>query len=337
MAFLEIETLKKNFGKERVLNGIDFSMDKGELAVIVGASGCGKTTFLRILAGLDHADSGKILLDGKDITGTEPGKRGIGMVFQKYSLFPNMTVRENIGYGLRVKGCSSEEILKKTDEMLEIVHLTGKADAYPAAISGGQQQRTAFARAMVVNPQILLLDEPFSALDAELRKELRDEFKRIQRDTGLTAVLVTHDQEEAMLLADKIHVMNKGMLEQSGTPEEVYMHPKTLYAASFMGECNIIPSDLFNKAAGCKLSADYAVIRNENILLKDKACDEPDSVLIPAVITESIFCGKTVKYEFASSDMKLKAERPAQENCIFKKGDKVTVIIKRDQVIGLDR
>ena len=221
--------------------------------------------------------------------------------------------------------------------MLEIVHLTGKADAYPSALSGGQQQRTAFARAMVVNPQILLLDEPFSALDTNLRKELRDEFKRIQRDTGLTAVLVTHDQEEAMLMADMIHVMNKGVLEQSGTPEEVYMHPKTLYSASFMGDCNIIPSDLFNRAAGCSVSEDYAVIRNENILLKDKACDESDSVLIPAVITESIFCGKTVKYEFVSSGMKLKAERPWQEGCIFEKGDKVTIIIKTDHVIGLDR
>lgn len=337
MAFLEIETLEKKFGKEKVLNGIDFSMDKGELAVIVGASGCGKTTFLRILAGLDRADSGKILLDGKDITETEPGKREIGMVFQKYSLFPNMTVRENIGYGLRVKGCSSEEIRKKTDEMLEIVHLTEKADAYPSVLSGGQQQRTAFARTMVVNPQILLLDEPFSALDAELRKELRDEFKRIQRDTGLTAVLVTHDQEEAMLMADMIHVMNKGVLEQSGTPEEVYMHPKTLNVASFMGDCNIIPSGLFSMVTGCSLSADYAVIRNENILLKDKACDEPYSVLIPAVITESTFCGKTVKYELASSGMKLKAERPSQEKCIFEKGDKVTVIINTDHVIGLDR
>ena len=337
MSFFEIKTIEKSFGKEKVLNGIDFSMDEGELAVIVGASGCGKTTLLRVLAGLESADSGQILLEGKDITGTEPGKRGVGMVFQKYSLFPNMTVSENIAYGLRVKGCSPAGIRKKTDEMLEIVHLTEKAESYPVTLSGGQQQRAAFARAMVVNPSILLLDEPFSALDPELRKELRDEFKRIRRETGLTAILVTHDQEEAMLLADTLHVMNKGKLEQSGIPEEVYTHPKTLYAASFMGDCNIIPADVFHTAAGRSIGAEYAVIRNEKILLTDKACDEPDAVLIPAVVTESVFCGKTVKYTISSSEMTLKAEMPTQEDCIFRKGDKVTAVIRPENVIGLNR
>ena len=338
MSYLNIENLEKTYGKEKVIKGFNLQLEQGELAVIVGASGCGKTTLMRILVGLEYADSGKILLNGKDISDLKPGQREIGMIFQKYSLFPNMTVRENIAYGLRVKKCPNKEIFEKTDEMLEMIHLTEKADAWPSTLSGGQQQRVAFARAMIVRPQILLLDEPFSALDTELKKELRGEIKRIQRETGLTAIFVTHDREEAMVLADRLFIMHDGTIEQCGKPWDVYNNPKTLYAASFIGDCNIIPADQFKEAAGFSPEAGYAVIRNEKILLKEKGDSDPEAVLIPVTVSDAEFCGKTVKYTLSSaSGMILKAEMPSQEDIHFQKGDHATVEIKKENVIGLDR
>lgn len=338
MSYLNIENLEKTYGKEKVIKGLSIQLEKGELAVIVGASGCGKTSLMRILVGLDYADSGKLILNGKDISDLKPGQREIGMIFQKYSLFPNMTVRENIAYGLKVKKCPKKEIFEKTDEMLEMIHLTEKADAYPSTLSGGQQQRVAFARAMIVRPQILLLDEPFSALDTELKKELWGELKRIQRETGLTAIFVTHDREEAIVLADRLFIMHNGRIEQCGNPQEVYNNPKTLYAASFIGDCNIIPADQFKEAAGFSPEAGYAVIRNEKILLKEKAHSDPNAALIPVTVSDAVFCGKTAKYTLLSaSGMILKAEIASQEDIHFQKGDIATAEIKKENVIGLNR
>ena len=206
----------------------------------LGPSGCGKTTILRAIGGFNQIDSGRILLDGKEIQNLQPEKRPTGMVFQSYNLWPHMTVYENMAFGMQIRKCPKEQIKKEIKKMLELVRMEGSEKKYPNQLSGGQQQRIAIARALVLKPSLLLLDEPFSALDAKIRGQMREELKRIQREAGLTVIFVTHDQEEAMAISDRIAVMRRGYMEQVGKPEEIYDHPKTRFVAEFIGEMNFI-------------------------------------------------------------------------------------------------
>ena len=206
----------------------------------MGPSGCGKTTILRAIGGFNQIDSGRILLDGKEIQNLQPEKRPTGMVFQSYNLWPHMTVYENMAFGMQIRKCPKEQIKKEIKKMLELVRMEGSEKKYPNQLSGGQQQRIAIARALVLKPSLLLLDEPFSALDAKIRGQMREELKRIQREAGLTVIFVTHDQEEAMAISDRIAVMRRGYMEQVGKPEEIYDHPKTRFVAEFIGEMNFI-------------------------------------------------------------------------------------------------
>ena len=238
---LELKNIKKSFQEgEDVLESICLTAKKGEFVTLLGSSGCGKTTTLRIIAGLEQPDSGQVFLNGKDVTSLEPNQRNVNTVFQNYALFPHMNVADNIGYGLKLKKTPKAEISRRVKEMLELVQLSGFEKRKPSELSGGQRQRVAIARALVNNPEVLLLDEPLGALDLQLRRAMQHELKRLQKKLGITFIYITHDQEEAINMSDTIAVMNHGRFEQIGTPDEIYNHPKTSYVATFVGNANIL-------------------------------------------------------------------------------------------------
>jgi len=237
---LQLDNIEKSYGNQRILAGLNLSIHQGEFITLLGSSGCGKTTTLRIIAGLERPDSGRILLEGKDVTDDEPNQRNVNTVFQNYALFPHMTVERNIGYGLRLKRIDKSVIKETVYKALELVQLVGFGKRMPSELSGGESQRVAVARALVNNPKVLLLDEPLSALDLQLRRQMQLELKRLQKHLGITFVYITHDQEEALNMSDRIVVMRDGKFEQIGTPTEVYDHPKTSYVARFVGSANII-------------------------------------------------------------------------------------------------
>ena len=238
---LELKNIKKSFTEgEAVLDNISLVISKGEFITLLGSSGCGKTTTLRIIAGLEQPDEGSVWLDDREVTGMEPNQRDVNTVFQNYALFPHMNVAENIGYGLKLKKVPKNEIKKKVSQMLELVQLEGYEKRKPSELSGGQKQRVAIARALVNNPKVLLLDEPLGALDLQLRRAMQIELKHLQKKLGITFIYITHDQEEAINMSDRIAVMKDGRIEQIGTPDEIYNHPKTSYVATFVGNANIL-------------------------------------------------------------------------------------------------
>jgi putative spermidine/putrescine transport system ATP-binding protein len=238
MAFLELQNLHRDFGTVKALDGIEIELGEGEFLSLLGPSGCGKTTALRLVAGFDRPDAGRIVVDGKDITSVSPNKRDMGMVFQAYSLFPNMTARQNVEYGLKIRGRDKSDRRNRVGELLELVGLGHAGDRYPHQLSGGMQQRVALARALAIEPRVLLLDEPLSALDAKVRVQLREEIRRIQLELGITTLYVTHDQEEALSVSDHVAVMYGGRIEQMGSPAEMYSAPATPFVAEFIGTMN---------------------------------------------------------------------------------------------------
>lgn len=241
MAYLSLSNLSKVYGSVAAVEDFNLEVDKGEFVSFLGPSGCGKTTTLRMIAGFEMPTTGTITLDGQDITYTSPNQRNVGMVFQSYALFPNLTIGQNIGFGLQVRKIPEPEIKKRVDEMLSLVHLESHINKYPYQLSGGQQQRIALSRALAINPRVLLLDEPLSALDAKIRVELRLEIRRIQQTMGITTIYVTHDQEEALLISDRVVVMSQGRMEQVGTPATIYNFPSSEFVAQFVGQLNMLP------------------------------------------------------------------------------------------------
>jgi putative spermidine/putrescine transport system ATP-binding protein len=250
MTFLELTGVQKRFGDVAAVEDFNLAAERGEFVSFLGPSGCGKTTTLRMIAGFEHPTAGTIVVDGKDITRQPPNRRNVGMVFQSYALFPNMTVADNIGFGLRVRKRPRAQILQRVEELLGLIHLEGRGNRYPYQLSGGQQQRVALARALALEPQVLLLDEPLSALDAKIRVALRKEIRSIQRQLGITTVYVTHDQEEALSLSDRVVVMSEGRIEQIGTPAEIYNFPATPFVASFVGTLNLVVAKVVESNAG---------------------------------------------------------------------------------------
>lgn len=264
---LELKEIKKSFTEgEAVLDNISLEISKGEFITLLGSSGCGKTTTLRIIAGLEQPDAGSVWLDGREVTGLEPNQRDVNTVFQNYALFPHMNVAENIGYGLKLKKVPKNEIRKKVSQMLELVQLEGYERRKPSELSGGQKQRVAIARALVNNPKVLLLDEPLGALDLQLRRAMQIELKHLQKKLGITFIYITHDQEEAINMSDRIAVMRDGRIEQIGTPDEIYNHPKTSYVATFVGNANIlhgVAESIQGENAIVKIGNDRVIVKLE--------------------------------------------------------------------------
>lgn len=283
---LRLENIYKAFEQTPVLKGINLDVEEGEFITLLGSSGCGKTTTLRIIAGLEQAEKGKVWLNGEDITDLAPNKRNVNTVFQNYALFPHMTVAENIGYGLKIRKAPKAEIEQKVERMLRLVQLEGFGERRPDQLSGGQRQRVAIARAVINEPGVLLLDEPLGALDLKLRRQMQQELKRIQKQLGVTFIYITHDQEEAINMSDRIAVMREGRFEQIGTPNEIYYKPRTSYVASFVGDANIY------KEAG----KTYAV-RAENVLM-----DGEEACVMEAVIREKSFAGGQLRIVFELKD-----------------------------------
>jgi putative spermidine/putrescine transport system ATP-binding protein len=250
MPYLELHALERDFGTVKALDGVDVRLEQGEFLSLLGPSGCGKTTALRLVAGFDRPDAGSILVDGHDITRVAPNKRDMGMVFQAYSLFPNLTAAQNVEFGLRIRRQSRHDRQRRVGELLELVGLGHAGDRYPHQLSGGMQQRVALARALAIEPRVLLLDEPLSALDAKVRVQLREEIRRIQLELGITTLYVTHDQEEALSVSDHVAVMNRGRIEQMGSPAEMYSAPATPFVAEFIGTMNRLEATVVDGAAG---------------------------------------------------------------------------------------
>jgi putative spermidine/putrescine transport system ATP-binding protein len=296
MSFLELQGLAKHYGDFSAVAECTLSVAKGEFVCLLGPSGCGKTTTLQMVAGFVQPSAGRILLDGKDITDVKPDKRGLGIVFQSYALFPHMTVAENVGFGLEMRGVATAERRKRVAETLELVHLNAMGERYPRELSGGQRQRVAMARALVIQPPVLLLDEPMGALDAKLREEMQIELRLLQHRVGITTIMVTHDQAEAMTLADRVVLMNKGRIEQVARPFDMYEQPNGRFSSTFLGKANVFEGRVSGgvfEAKGLRLPVGGAATAGEvdYIVRPEKMEFASGNALVHGPVSARVFLG----------------------------------------------
>ena len=334
MAYIEFKNIDKFYGDNHVLKGINLEINKGDFVTLLGPSGCGKSTLLRCLAGLEQISGGQILLDGEDITNKDPKDRNIGMVFQQYSLFPNMTVEENLSFGLKLQKLDTSEINRRVKDAIDMVELKGKEKEYPANLSGGQQQRVALARGIVMQPKVLLLDEPLSAIDAKLRKSLQTSIRRIHKNLGLTSVFVTHDQDEAMVMSDVIHLFHDGKIEQSGSPVEVYTKPVTPFAAGFIGSYNILDAAAMKRMTNRDWQGGQVAIRPETFFLsKDQITTE--DYCMEGTITDSVPRGNVLRYSVNVNDVEVYADVLFRSASIYDIGDKIHIGISGRNCVRL--
>ncbi|MGL4533646.1 MAG: ABC transporter ATP-binding protein [Fusobacteriaceae bacterium] len=334
MGFLVGKNLEKKYGENVIFKNIDFNIKHGEFVTLLGPSGCGKSTLLRCLAGLNPTDDGDIYIDGENVTAKSPKERGIGMVFQNYALFPNMTVAKNISFGLEMKKMKKDEIDKKVKEVLKLVHLEEKEHFYPDQLSGGQKQRVAIARSLAVEPKILLLDEPLSALDAKVRKSLRDQLKEIQKKMKITTIFVTHDQEEALTISDRIFVMDKGKIVQIGTPEEIYTSPKSLFMAEFMGSYNILDEEKSLKLLD-KYFIGNVALRPEAIYIREKSRNYnlDDFIIREAEVKDITILGNVIRYVVQCNSVELRVDLLNRgENKIYNPGSTLEIMILKKEI-----
>jgi len=345
MGFIELHEITKSFGNNIVVKNLSLSVEEGEFLSFLGGSGCGKTTTLRMIAGFETPTSGQILVEGKDVSRVPPARRNLGMVFQNYALFPNMTVRKNIAFGLKIAKVPAQEIHSRVDEMLTLIHLENYGDRYPHQLSGGQQQRVALARAIAVRPKALLLDEPLSALDAKIRVQLRDDIRNIQQKLGITTIYVTHDQEEAMSISDRIAVMRNGRIEQVGTPFDIYNTPATSYVASFIGTLNLLEGYVVDAARGgvdlngtvVRTVSDLRGLEGKKIRLTvrpealsvarhDDTGADPDVNNIAGTVERVKFLGSTVRFVMRFGETFMSMDRFNDSQLILpKNGDSIQV------------
>lgn len=333
MGYISFDRVNKYFGDHHVLKDITLEVAKGNMVTLLGPSGCGKSTLLRCLAGLEEVSSGSVFLDGQDITGEAPRKRGIGMVFQQYSLFPNMTSAQNVAFGLNMKKLPKDDVQRKVSEILQVVGLGDKMDSYPAQLSGGQQQRVALARAIVTEPKVLLLDEPLSAIDAKLRRSLQIEIRRIQREFNMTTIFVTHDQDEAMVMSDEIHLFKQGTIEQSGSPTHLYTQPVSKFAASFIGNYNILTAAEFLQAGGEEVDCPDVAIRPEIVRINrdDEPGDAPRYHL-SGVICNSISHGNLIRYTVDCNGVEINADMMFEANSLLELEQTVQLSIRKSNI-----
>ena len=353
MAYLEINNVNKSFSKDTVaVQDFNLQVEAGELVSFLGPSGCGKTTTLRMVAGFETPTTGRIVINGKEVTDVPPNLRNVGMVFQAYALFPNMTVAGNIGFGMKIAKKPQEQIKKRVEEMLKLIHMEAFGDRYPYQLSGGQQQRVALARALALSPTILLLDEPLSALDAKIRVSLRSEIRAIQQQLGITTIYVTHDQEEALSISDRVVVMYQGRIEQVGPPFEIYNFPATEFVAQFIGTLNSLAAEVVDpaaqilKIAGQKIQAAEGVenkqpgskvmisIRPERLSF---VSEEKKANLLECTVETITFLGSIVRIRVKVGDILLNMDtfnNPFLE--LPKIGDKTQVTFSREAILVLD-
>ncbi|PEZ06216.1 ABC transporter ATP-binding protein [Bacillus sp. AFS018417] len=333
MSYVTIKNLMKSFNNQTVLHDISLSFKEGEFVTLLGPSGCGKSTLLRTLAGLTEMDSGTIQIDGKDVTNAKPKDRQVGMVFQAYALFPNMTVEENVAFGLKMKKMDKETIRQKVSRMITLVGLQGKEQSYPRELSGGQQQRVALARSLVTEPKVLLLDEPLSALDAQIRKSLQKLLKSIQQELNMTTVLVTHDQEEAMAVSDKIYILNAGHIAQSGTPHEIYTHPTNEFVARFIGNYNVLKRDEMKLLIGDteEFTRDLYAIRPEAF---SPVC-QSNTYTISGKVHKVMMLGNVTRYELCSNNVTITAEHLHSTRENLQENELKKLYISKEDVIPL--
>ncbi len=352
---VKLEGVNLSFGRTHVLKGIDLQIDPGEFFAFLGPSGCGKTTLLRLIAGFESAQSGRVMIGGQEVSHLPPWRRNLGMVFQSYALWPHMTVRKNVAFGLEERRISRAEIKNRVRRALELVGLLDLADRRPSQLSGGQQQRVALARTIVIEPQVLLLDEPLSNLDAKLRVQMRRELRQLQRKLSLTTIFVTHDQEEANTTADRIAVINDGIIQQIGTPTELYDRPANLFVANFLGVANVITGTmaeedsrvLFRSSDGLVVvplaeniqGAGSIVFRPQNLTLLPEGADpEPGSALLKGTVDHKEFLGSVVRYRISVGGHFLLVDAPYQRGVkTMLEGSPASLSLKADQVIGLNR
>lgn len=337
MAYIEFRGICKSYdGVNQVLKNIDLDVEKGELVTLLGPSGCGKSTLLRSLAGLEQINSGKIILDGEDITNLPVQKRGIGMVFQQYSLFQNMNVEENIAFGLKIAKMDKLTISEKVKKAIEMVDLVGKEKSYPSQLSGGQQQRVAIARAIVMEPKVLLLDEPLSAIDAKLRRELQEKIKNVQKKLKITTIFVTHDQDEAMIMSDRIHLMNQGIIEQSGKPVDLYTHPVSKFAAEFIGHYNILDKSKLNILLPLeKFDDGFYAIRPETVQIQGEPIMDNGMYTFEALVESFISRGNVLRYTLRCGDVFFTSEVLFRSFALFEEGQKVYVGIEPHNILSI--
>ena len=334
MAYIEFRNIDKFYGENHVLKNVNLNIEKGQFVTLLGPSGCGKSTLLRCLSGLEEISSGQIIMDGKDITGLEPKDRNIGMVFQHYSLFPNMTVEENIAFGLKMKKKPQDEIDSKVKEVMEMVELTGKEKAYPVSLSGGQQQRVALAHSIVQQPKVLLLDEPLSAIDAKLRKALQQSIREVHKKLGLTSIFVTHDQDEAMVMSDTIHLFHDGKIEQSSDPIGMYTAPVSKFAATFIGNYNILSEEQFAAVTGKRVTAPEGIaIRPETLQFVDGETDE--EYCFTGTIVDNTPKGNVLQYRVRVNGIILKVDVLFRSKTLFQNGNKVKLAVADHNCIRL--
>jgi putative spermidine/putrescine transport system ATP-binding protein len=343
---VRLEDLRRIYGNFVALDGLSLTIAPGELVALLGPSGCGKTTALRLVAGLDEVSSGRVVFGGTDVTMVGANKRNVGMVFQAYSLFPHMTAMQNVAFGLQMRRVSEQERRRRAGEMLELVGLSGFADRFAHQLSGGQQQRVALARALAIQPRVLLLDEPLSALDARVRSRLRDEIRRVQLEVGTTTLFVTHDQEEALAIADRVGVMNKGRLEQLGPPTAIYSRPATPFVAEFVGLTNRLPGTVKDgevEVRGARLplvkpdtpaGAAIALVRPEAVsLTADGDGASGAGGQLSGTVIAVAFLGATSRVTVDLGDMIVLAQMPTANAAATPAGTRVTLSLRPDPVL----
>lgn len=333
MAFIEVKNLKKAYGKNVVIPDLSCEMEEGTLNTLLGASGSGKSTLLRSMAGLEDIQGGEIYIDGVNVTNLPTKDRNVGMVFQNYALFPNLTVLENVAFGLDIRGDDKEQARQKCREMIKRVGLSGKEDAYPENLSGGQQQRVALARSLVTEPKALFLDEPLSALDAKIRVELRELIKELQEELKITVILVTHDQEEAMVMSEKIFVMENGKIVQQGSPIEIYESPSTNFVAGFVGNHNLLTAEEFERISGDRLDTDSLIaIRPETIMAKIYDTDIP-YYEFDAKVLRSSMNGSIIRYYLDVNGIHMIADQLNKQSNLVEDGTNLKIYLYKDELI----